>query len=73
MTEITSIPDIAALKDGDRVRLYPTDDNPIHKEPVVATYSAGYFYCDGSNHLDGPDYYFADVFEYNEKVELINE
>lgn len=59
------------LADGSRVRLYPNALNPIHKAPAVATFSGGYFYCDGSDPMDGPDYYFGDVLTYNERIEVI--
>lgn len=59
------------LKDNDRVRLYPNESNPLHKQPVMATYSRGYFYCDGTDPMDGPDYYFGDVLTYNNRVEVI--
>ena len=57
--------DFENLSDGDRVTLHPIAGNPLHKAPVVATYSSGYFYCDGSKPEDGPDYYFGDVLTYN--------
>lgn len=59
------------LNDGDRVRLHPNALNPIHKRPVEATYSRGYFYCDNTDPLDGPDYYFGDVLTYNDRIEVI--
>lgn len=58
--------DLEALKDGDEITLYPTDENPLHTKPVKATFSHGYFYCKGSDPADGPDYYFRDVFTFNE-------
>ena len=64
--------DISQLPDGARVRLHPNDANPLHKKPVLATYSGGYFYCDGSDPMDGPDYYFRDVLRYND-VEMIDD
>lgn len=57
--------DFEALEDGARLVLYPTEDNPLHKEPVAATYSGGFFYCDGTSEEEGPDYFFGDVFLYN--------
>lgn len=60
-----------SLNDGDRVRLYPLPTNPIHKSPVQATYSGGYFYCDGTDQTDGPDYYVGDVLTYNDKIEVL--
>ena len=59
------------LNDGDRVRLYPNEINPIHRRPVEATYSNGYFYCDGTSPMDGPDYYFGDVLTYCDKIEVM--
>lgn len=53
-----------------RVKLYPNDANPIHRAPVMATYLSGYFYCDGTDPLDGPDYYFGDVLTFNERIEV---
>lgn len=58
--------DIENLQDGERVTLYPLPDNPLHKKPVSAIYSGGYFYCDGSRPEDGPDYYFGDVLTFCE-------
>lgn len=61
------------LEDGDRVRLYPNQNNPLHKQPVVATYYGGYFYCDDSDPADGPDYYVGDVYRFNDLVEVLND
>ena len=58
--------DINNLNDGDRITLYPRQDNPLHKDPIKATYSAGYFYCDGSGLVGAPDYYHGDVLKFNE-------
>lgn len=58
--------DFHDLCDGDRVKLYPNTANPLHKSPVIATYSGGYFYCDGTTPADGPDYYLGDVAAYND-------
>ena len=63
--------DFESLQDGDRMMLYPNGANPIHKHPTAATYSGGYFYCDGSNPMDGPDYYFRDVSTYNAGFDLL--
>lgn len=54
------------LENGTRVRLYPNASNPLHTKPVIATYQSGYFYCDGTPPTEGPDYYFRDVFQYND-------
>ena len=51
---------------GTKVILHPNEDNPLHDNPIEATLSDGYFFCEGSNPLDGPDYYFGDVAQYNE-------
>lgn len=56
--------DFDALEEGQRVILYPRNDNPLHKRPVLATYAAGYFYCE-----EGPDYYLGDVLTFNEGFE----
>lgn len=61
--------DFENLDDGSRIRLYPNNSNPLHKKPVVATYSSGYFYCDGTPPMEGPDYYFGDVMAYNDGFE----
>lgn len=62
--------DFEAIEDGARVMLYPNDRNPLHKKPVKATYAGGYFYCDGTNPTEGPDYYLGDVFAYNMGYEV---
>jgi len=51
--------------------LFPNDANPLHKRATAATYSSGYFYCDGSSPTDGPDYYLGDVLAYNDGFEVI--
>lgn len=58
--------DFQNLEDGARIKLHPCVGNPLHDEPVMAIYQSGYFYCDGSNPVDGPDYYLGDVLTYNE-------
>lgn len=63
--------DFDNLQDGDRVTLFPNNANPLHKRAVAATYSNGYFYCDGSNPAGGPDYYWGDVLAYNDGFEVI--
>jgi len=62
--------DYENLADGQRLILYPNDSNPLHKQPITASYAAGYFYCDGTPPMDGPDYYFGDVAAYCEGFEL---
>lgn len=61
--------DFDNLQEGDKVKLYPNGNNPLHKKPVVALYSSGYFYCEGSPAQEGPDYYMGDVLEYNDGFE----
>lgn len=61
--------DFETLQDGDKVRLFPNVNNPLHKKPVVATYASGYFYCEGSPAHEGPDYYMGDVLAYNDGFE----
>ena len=68
---IETIEDLRNVEDGSRIRLAPNEINPLHKKPVLAWYSGGYFRCDGSNPIDGPDYYFRDVFEYNDVIEVV--
>ncbi len=58
--------DFEKLENGRCITLYPNSDNPLHSKPVRATYSAGYFYCHGSDQADGPDYYLGDVLAYND-------
>lgn len=58
--------DFIALEDGQRVTLHPNTANPLHKNPVNAVYSGGYFYCEGTDPAEGPDYYIGDVLAYND-------
>ncbi|MEM6900313.1 MAG: hypothetical protein AAF583_11130 [Pseudomonadota bacterium] len=58
--------DVQNLDDGAEIILYPNASNPLHSKPIKATYAGGYFYCEGSNPVDGPDYYFGDVLAYND-------
>lgn len=58
--------DFEKLEDGRCITLHPNESNPLHSEPVRATYSQGYFFCHNSNPEDGPDYYLGDVLAYNE-------
>lgn len=58
--------DFEALDDGAEIILHPLPGNPLHKKPVKAIMSGGYFYCEGTNPTDGPDYYFGDVLRYCE-------
>ena len=54
------------LEDGARIQLYPNNTNPLHDKPVRATYQSGYFWCDGTDPMEGPDYYWRDVLVYND-------
>lgn len=63
--------DFENIENHSRVLLYPYSDNPLYKKPHEATFSNGYFYCALSNPLDGPDYYFGDVYTYNKGFELL--
>lgn len=65
--------ELESLTDGDRVRLYPNCENRLHTKPVMATYADGYFFCDGTDPMEGPDYYEGDVMRYNDRIEVINE
>ncbi len=62
--------DFENLEDGARITLFPNNTNPLHKKPVKATYTGGYYYCDNPLVLEGPDYYFRDVAVYNDGFEL---
>lgn len=53
--------DFENLTDGQRIKLFPLPDNPIQKEPGLATYASGYFYLLDADPMDGPSYYFGDV------------
>ena len=68
---IENIEQLNSVEDGSKVMITPNVDNPIHKQPVEATFSGGYFMCEGSDPMDGPDYYFRDVFQFNSKIEVI--
>ena len=57
--------DFENLEDGDRITLYPNDSNPLHNKPIVATHRHGYYYCDNTDPLEWPDYYFNDVAVYS--------
>lgn len=63
--------DFENLEDGARITLFPNALNPLHKKPVIATMQSGYFLCDGSDPMDGPDYYFGDVLTYNDGFEAV--
>lgn len=58
--------DFQNLRNGDVVILHPRAENPLHKRPKKATYSSGYFFCEGTDPTEGPDYYLGDVLTYCE-------
>lgn len=58
--------DFDQIPNDSRVTLYPKKDNPLHSTAIGAFFSNGYFYCDGNDGSDGPDYYLGDVLKYNE-------
>ena len=53
--------DFDAIPDGATIILHPREANPLHRAPVEATHSIGFFYCKGSDPTDGPDYWVGDV------------
>lgn len=63
--------DFENIKDGQKIRLFPNSNNPLHKRPFVATHHAGYFYCEGTRPTEGADYYFGDVATYNDHFEVL--
>jgi hypothetical protein len=65
--------DWSKLRDGDRIILHPNLENPLHSEPIKATFSDGYFYCEGSRPSEGPDFYWNDVHLYNTHFEYIGD
>ena len=58
--------DFEILEDGEIVILHPLPDNPLHKRPIRAVLAGRYFFCEGTDPMDGPDYYFGDVLRFNE-------
>jgi len=64
--------DFSAIEDGEHITLYPNDDNPIHKTPIGAFYQSGYFYCDGTDPCEWPDYYLGDVSTFCVGYDLCN-
>ena len=62
--------DFQNLANGDRITLYPRANNPLHKKPVTAIYDGRHFWCDGSDVVEGPDYYLGDVLTFNEGFSL---
>lgn len=65
--------DMSSRRDGDRVRIWPTVDNPIHSGPVMATYYSGLFFCDGTDPTAGPDYAIRDLWDYAIHLEWCND
>ena len=61
--------DFENLSDGDVVTLHPNAINPLHKKPVTATFQGGYFYRQGTDPMEGPDYYFGNVLTFNDGFE----
>ena len=57
--------DFDQIEEGAQIVLHPRVGNPLHDEPVMARFAGGYFYCDGTDPADGPDYYMGDVLTYN--------
>ena len=62
--------DFENLTDGAAIILHPNEDNPLHKRPIQAVYSGGYFFCKGTDPTEGPDYYMGDVLAYNDGYEI---
>jgi hypothetical protein len=60
------------FKDGQKLKLYPSKDNPLHKKPVICTYINSYYYCEGTTD-DMPDYHFDDVAVCNKGYDLVSE
>ncbi len=56
--------DVENLTNGARITLHPNEDNPLHSRDVKASFADGYFFCDGSDPMDGPDYYLGDVLQF---------
>lgn len=56
--------DFENLTDGASIILHPRPENPLHKRDIRSTYSGGYFFCEGTDPVEGPDYYMGDVFAY---------
>lgn len=55
---------------GTDVMLIPKCDNPLHSTPITAWFYNGYFYCEGSNITEGPDYSIRDVFNYISEIQI---
>lgn len=53
--------DFEGIPDGSTITLHPADANMLHRAPVKATRSGFYFFCEGSDPTDGPDYSMRDV------------
>ena len=63
--------DFHAIADGQKVKLFPNSDNPLHSHPVIALHTGGFYYCEGTPAHVGPDYYFRDVGQYNSGYEPV--
>ena len=63
--------DFEAILDGQKIRLFPKSNNPLHKKPFIAIHQYGYFYCEGTRPTEGADYYFGDVAMYNDHFEVL--
>lgn len=63
--------DFENITENARIILHPADANPIHRQPVMATHMRGYFYCDGTDPENWPDYYLGDVAAFCRGYELI--
>jgi len=70
---LKDLEDLRHVIDGVQVMIYPLPNNLRHQKPVKARYDSGYFYCEGTNLKDGPDYYWRDIFLYNKGFELVKE
>ena len=62
--------DFDKIESGQWIMLFPNDSNPLHKSPIKAFYNEGYYYCEGTDPNEGPDYYFRDVGQYNHGYEF---
>jgi hypothetical protein len=69
MTPVQLRTDFDQIADGATVILHPNAANPLHKKPIKAHNAGGYFYCEGTDHAEGPDYYLGDVLTYTHGYE----
>lgn len=63
--------DFDAIPDGAAIILHPADANMLHRKPVRATRQGFYFYCEGTDPVDGPDYSMRDVSAFCEGWEAV--